>query len=62
MFLLLFRWFVKIDWIMLYNKKMVPPYIPNFTGPSDTHNFESFVEEDASIVCKGVDQTHFVDF
>ncbi|XP_060876150.1 cAMP-dependent protein kinase catalytic subunit beta-like [Metopolophium dirhodum] len=56
------RWFSKIDWIMLYNKNMVPPYIPTFNSPSDTHNFESYVEEDTSLKCNGVDQIHFADF
>jgi len=47
---------------MLYNKNMTPPYIPTFTSPSDTHNFEDFVEEDANLMCAGVDQNQFADF
>ncbi|XP_025191950.1 cAMP-dependent protein kinase catalytic subunit beta-like [Melanaphis sacchari] len=56
------RWFIKIDWIMLYNKHMVAPFIPTYNSPSDTHNFEVYVEEDATFVCAGVDQTYFADF
>lgn len=57
-----FRWFIKLDWIMLYNKNMVAPFIPTYNSPSDTHNFEVYVEEDATVVCAGVDQTYFDDF
>lgn len=57
-----FRWFTKIDWVMLYNKHTVAPFIPTYTGPSDTHNFEEYVEEDATVVCNGIDQTYFADF
>lgn len=47
---------------MLYNKNMAPPYVPTFTSPSDTHNFEVFVEEDANLMCTEVDQNQFADF
>jgi hypothetical protein len=47
---------------MLYNKNMVAPFIPTYNSPSDTHNFEVYVEEDATVVCAGVDQTYFADF
>ncbi|XP_026816004.1 cAMP-dependent protein kinase catalytic subunit beta-like [Rhopalosiphum maidis] len=56
------RWFIKLDWVMLYNKHMVAPFIPTYNSPSDTHNFEVYVEEDATVVCTGVDQTYFADF
>jgi len=41
---------------------MVPPYIPTFTSPSDTHNFEAFQEEDITLTCNGIDQNQFADF
>lgn len=41
---------------------MASPYIPSYSSPSDTKNFESYFEEDATIACTDIDQTNFIDF
>ncbi|VVC44770.1 Protein kinase domain,Protein kinase-like domain,Serine/threonine-protein kinase, active [Cinara cedri] len=56
------RWFKQIEWIMLLNKQIEPPFVPNYTSASDTSNFESYVDEDVAVVCEDIDQTYFENF
>jgi serine/threonine protein kinase len=33
-------WFTKIDWDLLYKKRIVPPFKPTVSGPDDTRNID----------------------
>lgn len=47
---------------MLFNKQLEAPFIPSFSSPADTKNFEKFSEEKIDRECKDIDQKAFVDF
>lgn len=51
-----------MNWLMLYNKRIETPFVPSFSSPSDTSNFEKFVDEDTSLPCDDVDQSYFTNF
>ncbi|XP_050534999.1 cAMP-dependent protein kinase catalytic subunit alpha-like [Daktulosphaira vitifoliae] len=57
------RWFRTIDWLMLLNRSIRAPCVPNYSGPSDTSNFEKFSEEKIfGTVCNNKDHGEFSDF
>lgn len=36
------KWFKELDWDMILNSRMRPPYIPKVKNPGDSSNYESF--------------------
>jgi len=38
------RWFREVDWRALYNKEVIPPFIPTCVAANDTSNFERYPE------------------
>ncbi|XP_008210300.1 cAMP-dependent protein kinase catalytic subunit beta [Nasonia vitripennis] len=40
------KWFQKIDWLKIYNRAVVPSFIPPVRSPGDDSNFEKYEEEE----------------
>ena len=36
------KWFAKVDWLKIFYRKVKPPYIPPFSDPNDTSNFDRY--------------------
>lgn len=41
-------WFSEMDWVEIYNKKVLPPYVPTIKGKYDTRHFDDY-EEDSEV-------------
>lgn len=39
------KWFRDINWLDLYNRKVVPTFVPTTKGPGDASQFEYYDEE-----------------
>jgi protein kinase X len=58
------KWFKGIDWDDVYNRKLIPPIVPDFNGEDDTGNFDQYNDspEDTSPPLFGNDQEVFQGF
>jgi len=58
------KYFSKVDWNSVMNKKDIPPYLPPIQGPGDHTNFDQYPEstEDTAIALVGDDQAAFDAF
>jgi serine/threonine protein kinase len=41
------KWFENVDWDKVYNRAVKPPFVPGFTSPDDTSNFDRYPEEES---------------
>lgn len=39
------KWFKELNWMDIYNRKVVPSFIPHTKGPGDSSNFDYYDEE-----------------
>lgn len=39
------KWFKELNWMDLYNRKVIPSFIPYTKGPGDAANFEYYDED-----------------
>ncbi|XP_011494069.1 PREDICTED: cAMP-dependent protein kinase catalytic subunit-like [Ceratosolen solmsi marchali] len=56
------KWFEKIDWIKIYNKSVVPSFVPNCTNQSDDSNFDKYNEEQLVIPEENMYEREFENF
>ncbi|KAJ8678680.1 hypothetical protein QAD02_014467 [Eretmocerus hayati] len=40
------KWFMKTDWLKIYNRSIVPSFVPACAGPGDHSNFDKYDEEE----------------
>ena len=43
------QWFQGVDWGEVYDKKLIPPFVPRVKGETDTSNFENYSDEELEI-------------
>lgn len=58
----IYRWFTKVNWMMLLNKQVEAPFVPTYSSLSDTRHFDKFTDNDITTVCDSVDLTRFEHF
>ena len=56
------KWFLSIDWMAIYNKRVPPPIQPKIKSPGDTSNFENFADEPIPSSGELLYENEFQDF
>lgn len=57
------RWFRGVDWDMVYNREIPPPWVPKVKNNTDTQYFEKYPDSvETPSVPTRTQQTHFNDF
>ncbi|THD28988.1 cAMP-dependent protein kinase catalytic subunit alpha [Fasciola hepatica] len=56
------KWFRPINWVAVYRKEMIAPYIPPCKGPGDTSNFDDYEEEPIRITNTNYCAREFANF
>lgn len=56
------KFFSKINWSMLYNREMAPPFVPEIRGMDNPHNFEKYPENTPDAVPIDAETDPFRDF
>ncbi|BET01803.1 unnamed protein product [Nesidiocoris tenuis] len=56
------KFFKSIQWLPLANKKLVSPFIPHVSGPSDVSNFQRCSEEPLQVSSQNKYAAEFADF
>ncbi|CAH1389649.1 unnamed protein product [Nezara viridula] len=55
-------WFSKIEWNLLFNRKIAAPYSPNVRKPGDTRNFGHFKEKKLRLHKANIEHEDFNEF
>lgn len=55
-------WFSKIDWIILYNQDMQPPFVPHVSGSGDYSQFDKYENVSLQIANTCKYEKEFEDF
>ncbi|XP_076371346.1 cAMP-dependent protein kinase catalytic subunit 1-like isoform X5 [Tachypleus tridentatus] len=56
------KWFVTLDWIAIFQKKVEAPFHPKCKGPLDTSNFDEYEEEKLRLSATEKCVKEFADF
>lgn len=58
------KWFKGLDWDRIFARKVKPPYVPAYSAPNDTSNFDRYPEsdEDSAPPLDNKDKEAFKDF
>ncbi|XP_058790460.1 cAMP-dependent protein kinase catalytic subunit alpha-like [Phymastichus coffea] len=56
------KWFQRIDWLKIYNKSVVPGFIPAVDGPGDDSHFDRYEEEELLVADDDAYDKEFKNF
>ena len=57
------KWFKGVDWKVVFDRKIPPPWIPEIRHPTDTKYFDRYAESaETPSMPSAEQQRHFVDF
>lgn len=55
-------WFKNINWVMLYNQTMEPPFVPKVKGPGDYSQFDKYDDVPLTVATVNKYEKDFADF